>query len=218
MPKPFDATMRKLIELGPVAWLRFLGVPISDPSQVTVIDSNVSTITAEADKVLWIATPEPWIEHIELQASRDARLSERSHLYNVLLSYHHRVPVRTALVLLRPEAFGVELSGNLEKRLPGEAAYCWFRYDIMKVWEQPLEALLAAGLPVLPLAPIARVLPEAVPDVLVAITERLNQEATPEERATLWASSKVLMGLRYPREVVENYGGCIRHDSGNSGD
>ncbi len=42
MPKRFDATMRKLFELGPAAWLGFLRVPIRDPALVRVIDSNVS--------------------------------------------------------------------------------------------------------------------------------------------------------------------------------
>jgi hypothetical protein len=32
MSKPFDATTRKLIEMGPAAWLRFLHVPIADPN------------------------------------------------------------------------------------------------------------------------------------------------------------------------------------------
>jgi hypothetical protein len=40
MRKPFDATMRKLIEMSPAAWLRFLRVMITDPGRVRVIDSN----------------------------------------------------------------------------------------------------------------------------------------------------------------------------------
>ena len=62
MSKRFDATMRKLIELEPAAWLRFLHVPVSDRrSGVLVIDSNLSTVTAEADRVLWVDEPAPWI-------------------------------------------------------------------------------------------------------------------------------------------------------------
>jgi len=81
MSKPFDATTRKLIELEPAAWLRFLHVPVTDPDRVRVIDSNLSTVTAEADKVLWVDEPEPWIEHIELQAGRDIDLPDRVHYY-----------------------------------------------------------------------------------------------------------------------------------------
>ena len=82
MSKPFDATMRKLLELEPAAWLRFLHVPLADPDRVRVIDSNVSTVTAEADKVFWVDEREPWIEHIELQAGRDIGLPDRVHHYN----------------------------------------------------------------------------------------------------------------------------------------
>src|SRR5262249_36403219 len=46
MRKSFDPTMRDLYELAPAAWLEFFGIPVPDPSQVQVIDSNLSTITA----------------------------------------------------------------------------------------------------------------------------------------------------------------------------
>jgi predicted transposase YdaD len=65
--------------------------------------------------------------------------------------------------------------------------------------------VLAAGLPVLPLAPVANVEPERVPEVLMAISERLVREANAEQAATLWAATKVLMGLRYPKEQVEGF-------------
>ena len=50
--KPYDATTRKLIEMGPPDWVGYLGNPVPDPGRVTAIDSNISTVTAEADKVL----------------------------------------------------------------------------------------------------------------------------------------------------------------------
>jgi hypothetical protein len=87
MAKPFDATMRKLIELEPAAWLRFLHIPVADPSRVKVIDSNVSTVSAETDKVLWVDETVPWIEHIELQAGRDVRLGERAHLFSWVCAF-----------------------------------------------------------------------------------------------------------------------------------
>jgi hypothetical protein len=45
MPKPFDATMRELIELETAAWLRFLHLLPAE--RVRVIGSNLSTVTAE---------------------------------------------------------------------------------------------------------------------------------------------------------------------------
>jgi predicted transposase YdaD len=72
----------------------------------------------------------------------------------------------------------------------------WFRYNVVRIWEQPVADALASGLPVLPLAPVADVEPEQVPGVLVAISERFVQETSLDQAATLWAATKVLMGLR----------------------
>ena len=115
----------------------------------------------------------------------------------------HKVPVHTTIVLLRPSADGPELSETYELRDRHEEVYDWFRYSIVRIWEQPVEDVLSAGLPVLPLAPVSRVEAENVPEVLVAISERLISETSPAQAATLWAATKVLMGLRYSIEKVE---------------
>jgi predicted transposase YdaD len=129
MSKPFDATMRKLIEMEPAAWLRFLHVPIVDADRVKVIDSNLSTVTADADKVLWVDEPAPWIEHVELQAARDIELPDRVHGYSTLLRRSRKVPVHTTIVLLRSVADGPELSGTYEQQDRHGDVYDWFRYD-----------------------------------------------------------------------------------------
>jgi predicted transposase YdaD len=205
MRKPFDATMRKLIEMSPAAWLQFLRVMITDPGRVRVIDSNLSTVTAEADKVLWVDEPEPWIEHVELQAGRDVGLADRVHYYNTSLGRAHNMPVHSTIVLLRPAAAGPDVKGIYERRYRNGDVYDWFRYDVVRIWEQPVEEILAAGLPVLPLAPVANVEPKGVPEVLLTISERFVREASSEQAATLWAATKVLMGLRYAKEQVEEF-------------
>ena len=204
MHKPYDPTGRKLIEMGPPDWVALLGNPVPDPGRVSAIDSNVSTVTAEADKVLWVADPEPWIQHIELQAGRDVKLADRAHTYSTLLNAHHQVPVRTALVLLRPAADGPELTGVLEKKYRNGQVYDWFRYDVVRVWEQPVDLLLASGLTVLPLAPVSDVKEDQLPGVLMAIADRLARETSPEEAATLWNATQILMGLRYSKEKVDS--------------
>ena len=62
MSKPFDTTTRQLIELGPADWLAYLGFPVADPSRVTVIDSNLSTVTAEADRVIRVDPGAPGLD------------------------------------------------------------------------------------------------------------------------------------------------------------
>jgi predicted transposase YdaD len=203
MSKHFDATMRELIELEPAAWLRFLHILVADPSRVTVINSNLSTVTADADKVIWVDEASPWIEHVELQAGRDIELPDRVHWYSALLWRRHKVPVHSTVVLLRPVADGPELGGIYELRDRHGDVYDWFRYDIMRVWQLPVAEVLSAGLPVLPRAPVSGVAAEKVPEVLVVISERLISETSPDQAATIWAATKVLMGLRYSMEQVE---------------
>jgi predicted transposase YdaD len=202
--KRYDPTMRNLIEMGPPDWVAFLGNPVADPGRVLAIDSNISRVTAEADKVLWVDEPEPWIQHIELQAGRDVDLADRAHMYSTLLRRHHKVPVRTSLVLLRPAADGPELTGVYEQKWRNGEVYDWFLYDVVRVWKQPVDLLLASGLTVLPLAPVSDVEEEKVPEVLIAISERLARETSPEQAATLWNATQVLMGLRYSEEQVDS--------------
>ena len=116
-------------------------------------------------------------------------------------------PTRAAstIVLLRWLLTAPDVNGIHERRYRNGDVYDWFRYDIVRIWEQPVEEVLAAGLPVLPLAPVANVEPEKVPEVLMAISERLVRETSPEQAATFWAATKVLMGLRYPKEQVEEF-------------
>jgi hypothetical protein len=51
----------------------------------------------------------------------------------------------------------------------------------VRLWEQPVAPILAAGLTVLPLAPVARVERSQVPDILMAISERFERELTREQ-------------------------------------
>ena len=80
MPKQFDATLKDLAESYPSDWLTQLELPATGP--VALVDADVSTITAQADKVLRVGGPSPWLLHLELQASRDLELPRRLLRYN----------------------------------------------------------------------------------------------------------------------------------------
>jgi hypothetical protein len=205
MTKPYDATTRNLYAMNPAEWSAYLGHPVPDPGRVRLIDSNLSTIAAEVDRVIRLEDPIPWLWHIEFQAGRDLGLPVRSHFYSTLLHHHYQLPVRTTLILLREVAFGPELTGILEMRYPNGEIYDWFRYDVVKVWEQPVERILAAGLTVLPLAPVSQVETARVPGVLVAMSERFRRETTPDHAGKLWDATKFLMGLRYRTEEIDEF-------------
>jgi hypothetical protein len=61
----------------------------------------------------------------------------------------------STIVLLRPAADGPDIKGIYERRYRNGDVYDWFRYDVVRIWEHPVEEILASGLPVLPLAPVA---------------------------------------------------------------
>jgi len=81
LKKRLHAILQHLPEDDPQDWARLAGV--STP--VSVIDADVSTETAAADKVLRVEEPEPWILHLEFQASHDGTLGCRLLPDNVLL-------------------------------------------------------------------------------------------------------------------------------------
>jgi predicted transposase YdaD len=199
MPQPFDASTKYLIETQPADWLEYLGLP---RAAVDVIPADLSTVTASADKVLRVRARKPWLAHVELQASRDRELPERHLEYNVLLKRRHHLPVRSIVVLLRPKADGPELTGLLEHELPEEDWYLRFRYRVVRVWEKPVESVLAGGLATLPLAPLSDVTEAVLPGVIRRMEERVRQEASPEDAGRLWTATYVLMGLRYRNAVV----------------
>src|SRR5262249_19795497 len=64
---PFDATLKDLVERYPADWPAQLGLSASGP--VDLIDADLSTITTQADKLIRVNDPEPWLLHLELQAS-----------------------------------------------------------------------------------------------------------------------------------------------------
>lgn len=193
MSKKFDAILKHLSEQYPQDWARFAGV--SGP--VTVIDADISTVTAAADKVLRVESAKPWILHLEFQASRDVTLPRRLLHYNVLLGIRHELPIRTQVILLRPDADGKELTGQVEWRIPHSQPYLSFEYDLLRLWQLPPEAILEGGLGTLPLAPLTNVAKLELPGLIGQMTQRLDCEAAPSVADSLWTATLILLGLEY---------------------
>jgi predicted transposase YdaD len=199
--KPFDSATKALLEKHPREWLEFLlGRKLS---KVQIVDADLSTITSEADKVFRVGGRQPWMVHVEFMSGRDPDLALRVQRYNILIRCRHRLPVQSIVVLLRRAADGPRLSGELEDRLPSGALYHHFRYNVVRIWEQPVNEILAGSIATLPLAPIARVSSLELPGVIKRMQERLETEAKPYEIQDLWASAYILMGLIYSASVAK---------------
>ena len=197
--KPYDATTKYLLESDPAGWLEYVG--LGRPPSATIIDADLATVTSEADKVIRAEGPAPWLGHLELQSSRDLSLPDRLLQYNVLLRARHRLPVQSAVILLRPEADHPDLTGvNQHHHISGEC-YLEFRYHVVRVWEMPVDEVLSGPLATLPLAPVANVGIGDLLQVIRQIEARFRAELTPADAAILWTATYILMGLRFPSEV-----------------
>jgi predicted transposase YdaD len=170
---------------------------------VHAVDSDVSTVLAEVDKVLRVGGPSPWLAHLELQVSHDPGLPRRLLQYHAILLHRHQIPVSTTVILLRRQARANELTGHFEQRGPAAELTVSFNYNVVKLWERPVDELLNGGLGVLPLAPLANVGRRRLPEILGRLDERFEAEATaPSTVDDLWAATALLMGVRYHRDAI----------------
>lgn len=197
-PRPFDVATRYLIDDDPEAWLTCARLPINGPAHV--IESDVSTVLAQVDKVMKVDAPSPWLAHLELQASYDRILPLRLLQYHALLRRRHELPVASVVVLLRSEADGADITGRIECLGPTGSITVAFNYEVVRIWERPVDELLEGGIGTLPLAPLARLDRARLPDIIRRIDERLDQEVSPADASQLWSATHLLLGLRYDRD------------------
>jgi hypothetical protein len=113
-PRPYDVTSKLLLDGDPDAWLRWIGLPVDGP--VLTVNSELSTILAEVDRVVRVNGPAPWLAHVELQAGYDRLLPLRMLRYRALLLHRHELPVESTVVLLRQDADGPVMTGHFEQR------------------------------------------------------------------------------------------------------
>ena len=198
MTKECDATTKYLLEQHPHDLLAFAGLP-AENYFVEAIDADLSTISAAADKILRVHASEPFLAHFEAQSGPDQTVDERTLYYSVLMGWRHQMRVMSVLLLLRREPNLSKLTGHLEYRLPEGPPYLTFQYRVIRVWETPVEEILRGGLGVLPLAPISDAPKSELPEVIARMKARIEAEATLQDAAELWTTTRILMGLRYPK-------------------
>ncbi len=202
MPKPYDAVTKFLFDNFLADWLEFSTRRAS--GRVEIIDADLATVTADADKVVRVEDSQPWLFHVELQASRDDRLGERLHWYNALLEYKHQLSVHTQLILLRREADSPACQGVFERCFHGESPYRWFRYEVTRIWQLSSKTLSEGSWGLFPLAPLCDDAVGKLEPLIDRMGERIRREVQDRnQQGSLWTATEVLMGLRYEPAVVE---------------
>jgi predicted transposase YdaD len=193
--KPFDPTLKELVETEPESWPALLGRP-TGPTEV--IDADIATVSGAADKVLRVSANPPYILHLEFVTGHDApALPRKLIVRNSLLEDRHELPVRSSVLLLHPQADSPQLTGRYERGFPGEEAYLTFLYQVLRVWQLPCEPLLTGGLALLPLAPISAVTEAELPGIIKRIEQRLSKSGARKQAQVVWSSAYILLGLRY---------------------
>jgi predicted transposase YdaD len=202
MSHPFDATLKDIVAERPADFAPLHKLP---REQLRPLNVDLSTISAATDVALGVGDPVREIVDLNFQSGLDPKLPGRLHLYNAALFARYDVPVRTVAVLLRPKADGPNLSGNLSYGEPGGRVE--FEYEVVRLWRQPAEVYLRAGLAALPLAtlcamPEDKPLVDALKDVVREIDGRLASEATHADAVRLMVAAYILTGLRVPKNEL----------------
>jgi predicted transposase YdaD len=120
-----------------------------------------------------------------------------------VFEYRHRRLVLSVTVLLCPEADSPQWNGLLERGFPNEAPRNTLCYDVVRVWQLPVERLLTGGVGTLALAPISDIPEGDVRRVIRRMKERLSGPRAPRRAADIWAATYVLLGLRFSDELAQ---------------
>jgi hypothetical protein len=196
---PFDVSAKEMIWDDPAEWLEKFGLSHGEP--VEVIDSDITTLSAAADKVIRVGGANPYLVNIELQSSHETTLPRTLWYRGVALDYRHDMPVLTVLVLLRKEANSPSLTGIYERTLPDGRLTNRYDYQVVRLWQENAESFLTAGICLVPLAPLTNVSENDLPVLITRMADRINQEP-PARAAKLWTATCLLMGLRFPDDLT----------------
>ncbi len=144
MPKPFDATLKTLYEVSPIDFPRLCGYPAE---QVSPIDAETSIVSGAADKAVRVAGNPDWIMHVEFQSGPDQSLPGRMNLDSLILHDRTDLHVRSAVILLHRKANLRTVNGRHTHQFANDAEpYRTFQYQVIRLWELPVETLLQGGL------------------------------------------------------------------------
>ncbi len=72
---------------------------------------------------------------------------------------------------------------------------------MIRLWREPPEAYLTAGIGLVPLAPLTDVTEPDLRGVISRMADRINREPRPRA-AKLWTATSLLMGLRFSDDVT----------------
>ncbi len=132
-------------------------------------------------------------------ASSQSDINERLVLCTALAYVKHRLPVKTVLMLLRPEALHSSVTGAVNYD-SGQ-----LHYRVVPLWEMSAETARQLPTALLPLGTIGNIAQEDLPEFIAFMTEFLRRDRLSSEReADLWAETFLILGVKYDRPVIRD--------------
>lgn len=211
MPFPFDATLKDIATDYP-ADCRAVFDGTDRP--VRVLNVDLSTISAATDVALGLGQPLEEILDINFQSGADPFLADRVEMYRGVLRHRYHVPVRSLIVLLRPEANHEHLTGKHAYGSPANGVQS--AYEVIRLWHEPPELFLRSGVGLLSLAVLCK-MPDNVPlaDALAKVVKEIARIAESKlseaDAVRILTSAYILAGMRVRDEdelsrIFQEYG------------
>jgi hypothetical protein len=204
--KKFDATFKRLVDARSPQWVPYLCRRLNLPSDAKAIavDADVSTVSAQADKIFALANGKAGYLHLEAQASRDDELPDRTLLYSVLFENKFKGPVYSVVLLFRREADAPTMTGVLQRIRADGTPYLTFEYAVVRVWELPCDELIAAGLGLIPLAMLTDDAESRLPELMQRADREIQRENLPPKASgEFWTHCFGMLGVRYDRPFID---------------
>jgi len=200
--KKYDAGLNLLIDLEPESWAKYLAEKLHIPyGTMTELDTDLAT-TLQADKLFLITHSDgerQTIIHLELEANHSLQIPFDLLRYNIFTDgrFDRQFPVKSVLILLRPDANALDQTGSARRADHDEFEYLTFRYTVIRIWEQSFDELMQGGLSIVPLAMLTN---EALNDAQAAF-DRFEQKlsepgVTREQQSEIVSITKILCGMR----------------------
>jgi hypothetical protein len=151
--KPFDAALKDIVRRHVADYRAVFHLP----DVTTVLDVDLSTVTAATDIVLADANPpRKTLTTLDFQASHDDHIDDRILMYQGVLRHRYHLPVHSLVLLLRPDAFRPAMAGGVRYRTAGGRGKMDFGYELVRLWEIPAAELLATRIGTAVLAVLGR--------------------------------------------------------------
>ena len=204
--KKFDATFKQLVDARSPQWVPYLCRRLNLPLglKATAVDSDVSTVSAQADKIFSLSDGKDGYLHLEAQAGRDDEVPDRTLLYSVLYENKFKGPVYSVVLLLRREADAPTITGVLHRFRADGMPYLTFEFTVIRAWDLKCDELLAAGLGLIPLALITDDAQDRLPELMALTRQEIQREQlSPKATDEFWTHCYTLLGLRCDQLVID---------------